>query len=88
MKEFHSHVSHTLSCKMLRGKSNIVHLERNNPRHQYMLVAAYLENFAEQDLWILRNTMVNMTQQHDPAVMKGASILGCIKGTSAAGEGR
>lgn len=56
-----------------RGKSNILQLGKNNPRHQYMLVAAHLESFfAEQNLWVLGNTTLNMTQQSDLTVMMGA----------------
>ncbi|KAF4791658.1 hypothetical protein TURU_128414 [Turdus rufiventris] len=52
-----------------RGKSNILQLGKNNPR----LVAAHLESFfAEQDLWVLGNTTLNMTQQSDLTVMMGA----------------
>lgn len=77
VKEFHSQVIHTV-C-----------LGRNNPRHQYILVAAHLERFfVEQDLWILGDNMLNMMQWRGLAVMKGASILGCIKGALPAGEGR
>lgn len=38
-KEFHSQIFHAVSSKMLNtGKGNMVHLGRNNPRHQCMLL--------------------------------------------------
>jgi len=49
--------------KLNKWKCKILHLGRNNPRHQYMLGAAQLENsLAEKDLGVLVDTRLNMSQ--------------------------
>ncbi|KAK4806776.1 hypothetical protein QYF61_005572 [Mycteria americana] len=47
-----------------KGKGKVLPLERNNPRHQYMLGATQLESsLAEKDLGVLVDTRLNMSQQ-------------------------
>ncbi|GAB0190318.1 mitochondrial enolase superfamily member 1 [Grus japonensis] len=61
-----------------KGKCKVLHLGRNNPRHQYMLGATQLEiSFAEKDLGFLVDKLT-MSQQC-ALETKIDSILGCMK---------
>ncbi|PKU47131.1 hypothetical protein llap_2571 [Limosa lapponica baueri] len=60
-------------------KCKILHMERNNPRHQDMLGDTQMEsNLAEEDLGVLVNTRLNMIQQCAFVAKKANGILGCI----------
>ncbi|KAK4807114.1 hypothetical protein QYF61_018455 [Mycteria americana] len=60
--------------KFNKGKCQVLHLGRNNPRHQYMLGASQLERiFAEKDLGL------NMSQQCAFVAKAANGILGCIR---------
>ncbi|KAK4832368.1 LOW QUALITY PROTEIN: hypothetical protein QYF61_021967 [Mycteria americana] len=87
-KELLPLVINTISHKILnRGKCKVLHLGRNNPRHQYMLGAAQLEScLAEKELVVLGDIRLNMIQQCDLAVKKAVSILGCIRRSVASRE--
>ena len=50
--------------KFNKEKCKVLHLGRNNPRHQYMLGATHLESsFAEKDLRILVDKKLTWIQQ-------------------------
>ena len=50
--------------KFHKEKCKVLHLGRNNSMHQYMLRANQLEKiFAEEDLGVLVDTKLNMSQQ-------------------------
>ncbi|KAK4818537.1 hypothetical protein QYF61_014480 [Mycteria americana] len=49
--------------KFNKGNCKVLHLERNNPRHQYKLRANWLESRSvEKDLGVLVNSKPNMNQ--------------------------
>ncbi|GAB0209022.1 mitochondrial enolase superfamily member 1 [Grus japonensis] len=63
-----------------KGKCQVLHLGRNNPRHQYMLGATQLESsFAEKDLEFVVETKLNMSQQCALTAKAANGILGCIR---------
>lgn len=51
-------------------------LERNNPRHQYMLKADELSSFAEKELEVQSNSISNVSQQCALAAKVADIILG------------
>ncbi|GAB0187291.1 mitochondrial enolase superfamily member 1 [Grus japonensis] len=66
--------------KFNKGKCKVLHLGRNNPKHNYMLGATQLESsFAEKDLEVLMDTRMNISKQHALAAKKVNGILGCIR---------
>ncbi|GAB0185970.1 mitochondrial enolase superfamily member 1 [Grus japonensis] len=73
--------------KFNKGKCRVLHLGRNNPKHQYRLgVDLPGSGAAEKELGVLVDNKFSMGQQCALVAKKANGILGCIKKSVANGS--
>lgn len=82
----HAVIQHNLdrlsdkNLKVQQGKLEVLHMGKNNSRHQYMLWVTQTESSSsKKDLGVLVDTKMNISQQCALATKKANSIPGCIK---------
>jgi len=64
--------------RLNKGKRQVLHLEKNNSVHQPKLGANQLESSFVEDLGVLVDNRLNMSQQCAFAAKKSNRTLGCI----------
>ena len=62
-----------------KDKCGVLHLGRNNRMHQYKVGDDLLERNSAEDLSVLVDNRLAMSQQCVPVAKKANGILGCIK---------
>ncbi|GAB0205413.1 mitochondrial enolase superfamily member 1 [Grus japonensis] len=73
--------------KFNKGKCRVLHVRRNNPKHQYRLGVDLLgSSSVENDLGVLVDNKLSMSQQCALMAKKTNGILGCIKKNVASGS--
>jgi len=69
--------------KFNKARCKVLHLGQGNPKHKYRLGGEWIESSPEENLEILVNQKLRITQQCVLADQKANHILGCTKRSEA-----
>ncbi|GAB0180716.1 cAMP-dependent protein kinase inhibitor alpha [Grus japonensis] len=71
--------AHVNLMKFNKTKCKVLHMGQGNPQYQYRLVNEGMESCPVEDMGVLVNVKLNMSQKCELAALNSNHILGCIK---------